>query len=226
MKVALSSDISVELLPERALLWEKTLVVADLHWGKAEAFQQHGIPIPSSLLAKELDRLLDLARRKNAARVIVLGDLIHSPEALGEEVLEKTRDFFRRRTFEMILVEGNHDRRLKVPADWNLEVLREPFCERGLAFCHHQDVPLPPGKEDHYSWSGHLHPTVLLGGGKDLLRLPCFIVGKTQGVVPAFSDFTRGVSHSVGAPENRDRRFFSIAEGEVIALNLATSGIC
>jgi DNA ligase-associated metallophosphoesterase len=213
MKISLSPSIEVELLPEKAVLWDKTLIVADLHWGKTEAFQQHGIPIPSNLLAVELERLLDLSERKRASRIIVLGDLVHAPEFLGSDVLEQTRSFFKRGNFKMILVEGNHDRRLKLPEDWNLKIVQEPFCEKGLAFTHHPDVKVPL---DHYTWSGHLHPTVALEQGKDRLRLPCFIVGKSQGIVPAFSDFTRGVIHSVYSPERPDRRFFAIADENVI----------
>jgi DNA ligase-associated metallophosphoesterase len=210
--------LQVELLPERALICEKTVVVTDLHWGKAEAFQSHGIPIPSHILAVELDRLLHLTSQRKCERVIVLGDLIHSPEALGEELIAQTTSFFKRKNFDMILVEGNHDRRLSLPQAWDLRVVSEPFCEAGFAFCHHQTVPLPQGKEDHYSWTGHLHPTVVIESGKDRLRLPCFVVGKREGIVPAFSDFTRGVTHSLRDPENKQRRFFAIAEREVIAL--------
>ncbi|MEZ4467584.1 MAG: hypothetical protein R3F43_24855 [bacterium] len=41
------------LLPERALYWPAAgvLAVADLHWGKAETFQQHGVPVSSRLRA-------------------------------------------------------------------------------------------------------------------------------------------------------------------------------
>jgi metallophosphoesterase superfamily enzyme len=53
------------LLPERAawLPQARTLLVADLHLGKAETFQAHGIPLPSDGDAGTLNLLLELAAR-------------------------------------------------------------------------------------------------------------------------------------------------------------------
>ena len=49
----------MELRPERALHWPErgVLAVADLHWGKSEAFQHFGIPLPSGVLEDDLARL-------------------------------------------------------------------------------------------------------------------------------------------------------------------------
>ena len=49
----------VQLLPERALYWPRacTLVVADVHWGKAATFRAAGIPIPSGTTTEDLARL-------------------------------------------------------------------------------------------------------------------------------------------------------------------------
>ncbi|HET7427286.1 MAG TPA: DEAD/DEAH box helicase, partial [Gemmatimonadales bacterium] len=46
------------LLPERALFWPRTatLVVADLHWGKAATFRAAGIPIPTGTTGEDLAR--------------------------------------------------------------------------------------------------------------------------------------------------------------------------
>ena len=48
------------LLPERAAFWprEKTLLIADPHWGKAGGFLMGagGIPVPLAPLSKTVDR--------------------------------------------------------------------------------------------------------------------------------------------------------------------------
>jgi hypothetical protein len=55
----------VELLPERCLYWPERglLAAADLHWGKPESFQQHGIPLPAGVLKDDLERLSRALRR-------------------------------------------------------------------------------------------------------------------------------------------------------------------
>ena len=58
------------LLPERAV-WlpqARTLLLADLHLGKAETFQAHGIPLPSDGDAGTLNTLLELAARWRPAQ--------------------------------------------------------------------------------------------------------------------------------------------------------------
>ncbi len=55
----------VYLLSERALYWPgtSTLVVADLHWGKASTFRAAGIPVPIGTTSDDLARL-DRAREQ------------------------------------------------------------------------------------------------------------------------------------------------------------------
>ena len=60
----------LRLLPQRAVWLEgsRTLLLADLHLGKAETFQAHGIPLPSDGDAGTLNTLLTLATRWRPAR--------------------------------------------------------------------------------------------------------------------------------------------------------------
>ena len=75
-------------LPERALWRQKgrILMVADLHLGKAETFQAHGVPFPSDADTGTLNPLLDLCERWQPSRLIILGDLIHSRLGLSERL--------------------------------------------------------------------------------------------------------------------------------------------
>lgn len=69
----------LELLAEKSV-WDPEqglLLLADVHLGKAEVFQAHGIPLPSDAGAGDLERLVNLARRLQPRLVVVLGDLIH-----------------------------------------------------------------------------------------------------------------------------------------------------
>ncbi len=62
---------SVELLAERALYWPRTrtLLVADVHLGKAAAFRAGGVPVPRGATASDLARLGALVARTGAGRL-------------------------------------------------------------------------------------------------------------------------------------------------------------
>src|SRR5919112_4797670 len=70
----------IYLLSERAIYWPgaSTLVVADLHWGKASTFRAVGIPIPIGTTSDDLARLDSALQRTQARRMVVLGDLFHA----------------------------------------------------------------------------------------------------------------------------------------------------
>ena len=79
-----------EFLAEKAL-WRpegRELLIADLHLGKAEVFQAHGIPLPSDGDRGTLNPLLDLCARVQPKTLIILGDLVHGPLGLTASLLE------------------------------------------------------------------------------------------------------------------------------------------
>ena len=66
-----------------------------------------------------------------------------------------------------------------------------------------------------YTMSGHLHPGVILKGkGRQALKLPCFVVGKHQLILPAFSIFT-GL-YTAYCIDGCD--FYAIAEGSLFKM--------
>lgn len=203
--------ILLELLPERALHWPEAglLAVADLHWGKTESFQQHGIPLPGGVLEDDLARLSSALTSTGARRLLLLGDLIHSRQGLTPALIERLAAWRESHAgVELVLVRGNHDRHVKtLPPAWRLEVLESHADDGPFRFAHHPEPA--PGR---YVWAGHLHPMVRLSGGADRLRLPCFHVGRDVGVLPAFSAFTGGLDVSRRPGE----RVFAIAEPAIV----------
>ena len=202
----------VELLPERALYWPERglLAVADLHWGKPESFQQHGIPLPSGVLEDDLERLSRALRGTEARRLLLVGDLIHSRRGLTPAVQERIAAWRAGHDIEMVLVRGNHDRHLKtLPPEWHMDVQEAHLDEGPFRFAHH-----PEPATGRYSWAGHLHPVVRLSRGADRLRLPCFHLGTAAGILPAFSAFTGGVDMKRRPGE----RIFAIADEAVVEL--------
>ena len=201
------------LLPERALFWPRTatLVVADLHWGKAATFRAAGIPIPTGTTGEDLARLDGALQRTGADRLIVLGDLFHARAGrIATRTLAELRAWRATQpSVEMLLVRGNHDRHAGDPPEdlrinsVNAPAFVPPFILR------HEPASSPQG----YTLSGHVHPgLVLCGRALQRERLPCFLVGERTAVLPAFGSFT---GLGIVSPGPADRAFV-IAESEVI----------
>ncbi|MEX2217631.1 MAG: ligase-associated DNA damage response endonuclease PdeM [Phycisphaerales bacterium] len=208
-----SPEAEVVLLPQRAVFWPsaRTLLIADLHLGKCETIRAHGGPMPESILRADLDRLSAVLTRTEAARLIILGDLLHAAIGVTDWLVDVVGEWRRRHAgVEFLAVPGNHDSRLEAVADpWRLRPVPPGFADGPFAFCHH-----PCESDTHYIWAGHVHPLAALRSRRDELDLPCFWLAPRTGVLPAFSAFTGGLALRPRAGE----RLFAIAEGRVFEL--------
>lgn len=192
--VAASREL--RLLPQRALLdtASRSLMVADLHLGKAATFRAHGLPVPSGTTERTLARLDALLAETAARSLFLLGDLLHAPEALRPSITKALADWRARHArVEVILVRGNHDARAgELPAGCGIDTVAPGHRLGELRLLHE-----PPGACDldqpatHWI-AGHLHPVVRLGRRADALRLPCFWQQPAGVVLPAFGEFTGG----------------------------------
>jgi DNA ligase-associated metallophosphoesterase len=201
-----------DLLPERCAYRRstKTLLASDLHWGKSEIFQAHGLAIPSGVIDEDLAKLSRAIEKTGAETLLVLGDLIHSPQGVTDGVkarIQQWRADHPRLNFEMI--RGNHDRAFRFPVEWGIEDRGTHVVDNPFLFTHDE----PRHDVNEFVWMGHVHPVVNLSGGGDRLRLPCFVIDETTGLLPAFSAFTGGANIN-GRGEGR--RIFAIAETSVI----------
>ena len=193
------------LLGERAV-WDpqrRTLLVADLHLGKAETFQAHGIPLPSDGDATTLNALLALAHRWQPAQVLVLGDLIHSRLGLTGELRAKLAALPELMGCALRLVGGNHDH-----GSWIDGLSQEPSQPLGPWWLSHTPEP----RSGHLNLCGHLHPVAVVGRGADRLRLPCFSYCRNSErlALPAFGRLTGG------HPCSQRERIWLVADGAVV----------
>ena len=180
----------VALHAERALYWPRmrTLFVADVHLGKGATFRAAGVPLPRGSTASDLARLTRLCERTAAARVVVLGDLLHAKAgrvtALTDAVVAwRTRHA----SLDVVLVRGNHDARAgDPPSSWGIACVDEPFALPPFLACHAVDAP-----SSGYALCGHLHPGVRVhGAAEQSATLPCFVLGERRAILPAFGRFT------------------------------------
>lgn len=203
---------ALALLPERAAWWEaaETLLVADVHLGKAATFRAAAVPVSDESSAADLRRLSVVLERTNVRRLVVLGDLVHARAGLSPAVVEAvTRWRETHAAVEMLLVRGNHDDAAGVvPASWGFDECDGPLVEPPFVLRH-----TPEADERGYVLAGHLHPNVRLRGpGRETLVLPCFLAEPAFLVLPAFAAFTGSVCVRPG----RAARVFVPADGEVI----------
>ncbi len=209
MQIAVAGE-PVTLLADRGVLWAPggvgTALVADVHFGKTDTFRHFGLPVPDVDLDADLLRLTSLVRETSAARLLILGDLVHASAGLNDAVVERVARWRAALDVDVELVLGNHDR-AGIPAAWRIHARAEGHAEGPFRFTHHP-VPSP----DCYTWCGHLHPAVVLGRGRLAERFPCFWLGSRVGVLPAYGGFTGG---RAVRPEPGDRRIAVTAEGLV-----------
>ncbi len=170
---------------QRALYWpvEKTLIIADLHLGKAAHFRKNGIAIPTQVSQSDLLILDHLINHYQPEKLIIVGDFVHAQPNTETENFTEFRASHPLTAF--ILITGNHDR-LSDTYLYNLgiDVIVDKLEIKDILFVH--EPPQGPQR----SISGHIHPGVRLELGKTKKTLPCFVVDNYHIVLPAFSQFT------------------------------------
>jgi len=191
------TEADVVLLPGRAafLPASATLLVADLHLGKAATFRKAGIPVPEGSSQADLARLARLVHETAARRLVIVGDLFHAKSGCTDRVFAEFTATRRQFTAtEVLLVIGNHDRTLgKVPATLGIDACLPHLADGAWHFVHEPSAPLAGSAHTGFTISGHLHPTVSLRSpGGERIADRCFVAEATTLVLPAFGSFTGG----------------------------------
>ena len=203
MPFATESFVHAEIRPgwwlsaERGLYLEeeRTLVVADIHWGYAFSHRRVGNLLPmwgNEEIARRLNTLLE---RYRPTRMIWLGDSLHTPQAaeFAEDFLRGLGDL------EVVVIKGNHDR------SWP-RADRHEYRRGGLVF-HHGDKARELF-EGEIEIVGHIHPALSWSDGAGMrIKVPALVHGPRRVILPSFSDW------SAGAPWN-DR----LEDGETLWL--------
>lgn len=211
------AGIELRLLPERAVHVPAldTVLLADLHLGKGDAFRRAGIAVPSGGTRQDLERLSGLIARHRPARVIVLGDLVHGPVPADATWRSQWRGLLDRHAdVHFAAVRGNHDRALRDSGQFEGVSLLHAGIECGPLRLHHE----PPENQAPHSSSpeatavvcGHLHPVMRVRQPGLPSRLPTFWLRGQCLVLPAFSAFTGGFALQ---PAAGDRLWLCAGDG-------------
>jgi DNA ligase-associated metallophosphoesterase len=188
---------SVDLLPEKLVYLpaQKTLLVADTHFGKAATFRKAGIPVPIGTTAMMLAKLTEVIRRTSATRLIFLGDFVHSSTQTKVDFTDELiawRD--QHETIGLTLVPGNHDRGFKnLATELKMDVQSEPLVQGAFSFCHFHQAGAETQKftPQQFTFAGHVHPAVnIQESTNSSLKIPCFAIANDYMILPAFGEFT------------------------------------
>ena len=202
-----------ELLPQKAAFWieKKTLIVSDIHLGKAGHFRKSGIPAPTQINNTNLERLGQLMKQLMPERVLILGDLFHSDVNREWLQFEEWRQKYSKTPF--YLITGNHDRLHNSFYQSADLLIFDELTEEHFLFIH--DADEINQTKSHTVVAGHIHPAVKIRGmGRQSLRLPCFVVSEQKFLFPAFGTFT-GL-HTIKPDESE--KVIAIAEDQLIQI--------
>ena len=151
------------LMPERAIFWpdRATLVISDLHIGKAAAFRVAGVPVPELTTGAMLARLTAAIARTQAGTILCLGDLLHAASGRTPAALEAVRSWREQhRDLTFVLVRGNHDTHAgDPPHEWDMRCVDEPWTFGPFAWRHR-----PAVTPERYTFAGHVHPAAARNG--------------------------------------------------------------
>ena len=175
---------------------QRTVLVADAHFGKAVSFRRLGVPVPRGTTTETLDQLSALVADTGAQHIVFLGDFLHSARSHAAGTLGAIARWRSEHAgVALTLVRGNHDERAgDPPVSLGIEVVDAPLALGPFALCHY---PEPVAGADVLA--GHWPPCISVKGRAfERLRLPCFWFGDDSGalpesavgVLPAFGAFT------------------------------------
>lgn len=175
-------DISIRgqnftLLKEKAAYWQekKTLLIADVHAGKAAHFRKNGIPLSTDHLLLDLNIIEQLLAKTGAQKLSFLGDLFHSSANVENDLIQ---DWVKNLHIETELVIGNHDiysyKQSKIRTT-------QVYEQDGILLSHE------PVVSEYFNICGHLHPAFMVGGkGRNYVKLPSFYLNADSMILPAF----------------------------------------
>ena len=182
-------DTLFEMLSSRAIFLPETkeLLICDIHLGKAEYFQQNGIPLTNNSDESNFARIKKIVKKYSPEKLIILGDLFHSKFSIDKVLKKKVEDLPELLKTNVELVLGNHDVGCDIK---NLKILNIRKT-KNIIFSHE---PANLENKNTLNICGHYHPKIYLKNNGDRISFRCFAMDNNKNVLylPAFGDLTGG----------------------------------
>ena len=203
-------DTLLEMLPSRTLFLPQTkeLLICDIHLGKADYFQQNGIPLTNNSDENNFARIKKIVKKYSPEKLIILGDLFHSKFSIDKTLQKKVEDLPELLETNIELVLGNHD----LGCDIKSLKIFNTRKTKNIIFSH-EPVNLENNKT--LNICGHYHPKLYLKNKGDKLSFRCFAMDQYKNTLflPAFGDLTGGYPC-----KKSFRKWAIISEEEIIEI--------
>jgi len=204
-------DTLLEMLPSRALFIPETkeLLICDIHLGKANYFQQNGIPLTNNSDKNNFARIKKIVKFYSPEKLKILGDLFHSKYSTVKTLQKKVEDLPEVLNTNVELVLGNHDKGCDIK---NIKIF-DIRKTKNVTFSHE---PVNLADKKTLNICGHYHPKIYLKNNGDKLSFRCFAMDMKKNVLylPAFGDLTGGY------PCRKSfKKWAIVSEEEIIEIN-------
>ena len=168
----------------------KTMVLADLHFGKSTAMNKSGNFIPPYDFRENIGKLKDRINFYKPLKIITLGDSFHDNYSLIDmeiEELEEIKEITNQVDF--FWISGNHDQNIigKEKVGGNFLNYLELH---NFLFKHIKSNII---SYDYFEFSGHFHPKVSLKINNSRFFYKCFIITDNFCILPSFGHYTGGL---------------------------------
>ena len=150
-------DTLLEMLPSRALFLPETkeLLICDIHLGKAEYFQQNGIPLTNNSDKNNFARIKKIVKKYSPEKLIILGDLFHSKYSIDKTLQKKVEELPELLKTNIELILGNHD----VGCDIKNIKIFDIRKSKNIIFSHE---PVNSENNKNLNICGHYHPKIYI----------------------------------------------------------------
>jgi putative SbcD/Mre11-related phosphoesterase len=186
-----------------ALILKKyhALVLGDTHIGMEEALNKQGMLVPRFQTKEIYSHLEELfLKTKKFDKIILNGDIKHEFGTISEQEWRdtiKTLDYLGEHCQELILVKGNHDKKLGPIARKRSIKIVDHIVFGDIYITHGDKIPNNAEfAKAKIICIGHEHPAVSLAEGSRMETFKCFLKGawrkKTLLVLPSFNFVSEG----------------------------------
>lgn len=198
------------------MIWQpsqKTLIIADLHFGKTGHFRKSGIPVPQNVFKQDLHELFAGIQFYKPEKLLIVGDMFHSKANKELELFYKWRNDVSQ--LQIQLIKGNHD---ILNDEYYLDTaiqVDEHFSSGNFSFVHDVASVASDENDEQFYFSGHVHPAITLRtGSRQALSFPCFYFSKNFAILPAFSVFS---GHCIINPKKQDN-VFAVVNNSIVQI--------
>jgi len=168
---------TLELLPERALYWlaMEMLIIADIGW----AFTKKTY-IESSIT--EFDHIQRIAAKRSVKRVTLCGDAAPPGHTIDKALLTQIKSWSKnlKAAFYIASPKPSFIDEIK---EYGIAAWADPLILPPFVFSSE-----PVAHDKYFTFSGHVHPHVILKKGDERVSFPCFQFKSHVAILPAFTE--------------------------------------